>query len=57
LPLPQETGNADKTGASQSDKKVDLTTVASLLHQLQAEVRDLRGSGKRLNDTAGIGAG
>jgi hypothetical protein len=38
----QETGNADKAGVSQSDKNVDLTTVASLLHQLQTEVRDLK---------------
>jgi regulator of replication initiation timing len=38
----QETGNAVRSDASPSAEKVDLATIAYLLHQLQAEVRDLR---------------
>src|SRR6266853_3831897 len=38
----QETSKAVAGEASRSPRKVDLTTIESLLHQLQAEVQDLR---------------
>src|SRR5258708_40145632 len=44
----QETSRAAAAEASQATQKVDLATVESLLHQLQAEVRDLRVQVKNL---------
>jgi hypothetical protein len=44
----QQTSKAAVGEASQSAQKVDLATIESLLHHLEAEVRDLRGQVKEL---------
>jgi hypothetical protein len=44
----QQIGNATKLESSQPAQNIDLATVGSLLHELQAEVHDLKGQVKEL---------